>query len=100
MRRSGWKPLQSKRANKFGQVSFDLRLGKHGKTSYRLVFTPRKKNTDYVVSAERRFSVTYTPPTPARKAPVVRLREGVVVKIPETKSTPHNLPCALLACPN
>jgi len=95
---SRWKRLATVRPKPTGVVSFAIQLKKKGRTSFRLVFVPRANATDYLVGAERRFSVAFTPPTPRHRAPVFKVTQGATIRVPEKKTVKHNLPCALLKC--
>jgi hypothetical protein len=97
-RRAGskWKKVgQPKSVKRNGLVTFGVSVSK-GKTSYQLVFTPRKNSPDYTATAERRFSITYNPPTPRRPKGGAVVSQGVVVNRPEPKRKTLDLPGSLL----
>jgi hypothetical protein len=89
---SKWKKVgRPARPKGSGLLSFGVRVGSH-KTSYQLVFTPRRNSPDYTASAERRFSITYQPPTPKRPKAQPVVSQGAIVNRPEPKQKTLNLP--------
>ena len=81
-----------------------LSYKKEGTYKYRLLFTPKKTSTDYVVGAERRFAVTVDFPAPKKQATGGSMAVAVAasptgpaltVSLPDKR---HDIPCQALLC--
>jgi hypothetical protein len=87
-----WRRAQTLHPGSTGRMKIRLSFSRSGPYRFRLLFTPRKGSTDYVVGAERQFSVRVALPTPRRPkvAPAVSYTPGPALVIPDRR---HGIPC-------
>jgi hypothetical protein len=91
---SKWRNEKTLRpAGSRGTMSIRISPKRKGTTQYRLLFTPKKNSQDYVVGADQRFSVTFTPPAPRRQATVTFApKDAVTLRDPNEGTT---IQCAI-----
>jgi hypothetical protein len=97
---AGWRNVKTLHPTRTGVMRIKLAFSKQGTYRYRVRFTPKKTSTDYVVGAERRFTVTVDFPSPKKQVTSgggggITYRPGPAVSLPDKR---HSIPCQALLC--